>query len=232
MLHALHRIIHQCTLCHSEEDVESIFKELSYLIPFDRWAIASLFYSKTGRISFENQVWFRQVPEYERFYFENKLYEVDPIYQPLFEQFAPGKRGRVIHWSDHYEKSVAGRDFLDRIVQFGFSYGYSAVHRVNQVSGLYVSIAGPELSKQDPDVMHTLELFAPHLLSILFQAKIGKLGTLTDRQFLTFQLLRTCMKAETIAGLLNVGESNIDKACRAIRKKTGHKSRATMIIPE
>lgn len=228
-LRLLHILINQCYQCETEEDVESVFEELKQLIPFEHWAISSIFYNSKKVFFFENLIWFKQLPEFEKFYFENKLYNTDPTCKQFMKQLASGRRPTVQYWKETY-KTDADWEFAKKVEKFGVTHGYSHVHQLNKVSVVCLALAGSELCQKDPKVILTMELFVPHIIGMLFYAKIGKLRTLTDHQFLTFQLLRTSMKAQIIADLLGVSDSNIDKACRAIRKKTGHSSRSTMIL--
>ena len=220
-------IIHSCYRCRREKEANRVLDRLKRLIPFEVYALGLVYIQGDTLHSVESLQWFQGIPDFEEYYVNNQLYKIDPIAVEGLDQIV---RNRIAcqFWKDTYQKRF-NKQFLEKLEGWGMGQidGYTHLHKINSLTFVMFSCAGPRLSDQkSPKIVTILDHMIPHIAAIPQHARIGRTCTLTDRQYQIYQLLKTALTYDQIGAGIGITRSSIEKHFTAIKNKTGLRSKS------
>ena len=198
-----------------------ILDQFKQLVPFDDWGLVNAYFDGE-RIHLDELAWFANIPGFEEYYLGNQLFLIDPIAQECLQMVKQGKL-KVIFWQDVYQKHPHAA-FFEKIKDFPILnyHGYTVQHKINLLQSISFSITGAQIKgEKDRRIVQLLELMAPHMAAIVQNGKLGRLTSLTDKQFLLYQLLKTSLSYKQIAKIMNITPSGVEKTFTAIKRKIG-----------
>lgn len=221
----LYDLVARCFECKSKEEFEDIFDDLKQLIPFKSYGLVQLYISHGMLLNIDALQWFHEYPGFEEYYYQNRLFAIDPIFLNFLEN--PEREVfKKRFWADLYrsrrkKESATVDTFLKKVSVYRMeSNGFTYIHRINPIRYFGISFAGKTLEDHE-DVDYIMRCMAPALAICCNNIRIGKNRNLSEREFQIAKVFETCLRSREIARSFGVSVSTIEKYKAIIMGKTG-----------